>query len=972
MGKKIKKKGRTAHKERRGSSGPNRSASEHSNPSADAAVTNGLVVNDRKSCSHISRSIDFDQVAWKIGNTLNCEDCRDNGGSCRRSGKGKFKQNKKRVIRSDDSNPKSMWVCLQCGHVACGGPAGDRVPKSHALQHTRRTRHPCVIQFDNSLLCWCFLCNSLAQVHSDGANEVTCGSLSKVQNLIKEQLDEFGPFDVEDDYVGSSLENKQLGNVDSSVLEMRGYKVQGLINLGNTCFFNSIMQNIFSMRVLRSYFSNLNSSIGPLTMALKKLFYETGTEVDSKSCLNPKNLFGCICSKAPQFRGYQQQDSHELLRYLLDGLYIEEINARKLASSDDEEVSSKMGPTSVDLVFGGQISSTICCMECGHTSIVYEPFLDLSLPLPTKKPPSKKAPVPRLKRAKLPLKEGNKGRKFQESKSNDAVASFSSEAESEAVRIPVEPPEFSRTLDAGETPHTDRIVTVADPHDFSWLDYCGDDISSENINSVFQSSDAVITQICDEGQTSKSVNTSESSVDVSSMNESQVKVESKFEKSTGLDVPTHIQDSEVLLLSYKEENDKGMGVTGSAEESKKNLVNCSEEIEDFDGFGDLFNETEATSHSTAGSKSFEEMEMALLAGNNSESNQDELDDINSEVTVDSCLAFFTKPELLSDEHAWYCEGCSKILKGQKKHTRDKIQQTGNENTHSIGLKSQNNMPANRDDNLPCKIDKDLSDSARPECLDNGNVVCSMEKFEGKDASSVTCELGEERNDRVLDFSKSLVNGLVDLHEASQSDDVVVVSNHFKEIHLTSLPVTESYNTYSRNLTDIESSTEVHQTWNEYPQLRDQGEESDGSAGGEVDSESIKVKRDASKKILICKAPHILTIHLKRFGQDARGRLCKISGHVSFRETLNLGPYMDPRFKEDDEKCWYRLVGVVEHLGTMRGGHYVAYVRGERNKRQSGNDVLSSVWFYASDTSVREVSLAEVLQSEAYILFYEKV
>ncbi|KAG9445700.1 hypothetical protein H6P81_011828 [Aristolochia fimbriata] len=970
MGKKIKKKGRSAHKERRSTSGPNRSASEHSNPSADAALAEDLSVKDGKSCNHIDKSIDFDKIAWKIDSTLKCEDCRDNAGTGRRAGKGKVKQNRKREIRPDDSSPKSMWVCLQCGHVACGGPAGDKVPKSHALQHMRHSRHPCVIQFDSSLLCWCFSCNSLAPVHSDGMNEETDDSLSKIHNLIKEHLHKFGQVDVEDDYVGSSLESKNPGMVESSVSDITGYKVQGLINLGNTCFFNSIMQNILSMKILRNYFLNLNSSVGPLSMALKKLFYETRPEVDSKSCLNPKNFFGCICSKAPQFRGYQQQDSHELLRYLLDGLYTEELTSRNLASSHDEEVSSKLGPTFVDLVFGGQISSTVCCMDCGHTSIVYEPFLDLSLPLPTKKPPSKKAPISRSKRAKFPLKEGIKGRKFEERKKNDVVTSLSSEVESEPVRIPVEPPELSRTLNASGT-HTDNVVTVADPCDFSWMDYCGDDISSD-ANSVFQCSDVEVTQACDEGQTSKGENTFESSVDVSSLNKkSEVKPESNSEKSIGLDVPTHSQDSEVLLLSHKEEHgDKGMGVI-EGENSSKNLVSGSEEIEDFDGFGDLFNEPEVTSHTTVRSKSFEEVEMALLAENSSESNQDEVDDTNSEVTIDSCLAFFTKPEILSDEHAWYCEGCSKILKGQKKRVRERIQQSSYENVHKTSLKSQPDMLGNGDENLPCKSDKDLSHSAIPQGLENGPVACNLNNFQGKDESSVTCDLGGERNDRVLDCSESLANGLGDHHEASRSDDDVFGLNNFKKVHQTSLLVAESSNAYFRNLNDQESSIEVHKTWKEDSQLCDRGEESDGSVGEEVDSESMKVKRDASKRILISKAPHILTIHLKRFGQDARGRLSKISGHVSFRETLNLRPYMDPRFKED-EKCWYHLVGVVEHQGTMRGGHYVAYVRGERNKRQSENDILNSVWFYASDAFVREVSFTEVLQSEAYILFYEKV
>ena len=31
----------------------------------------------------------------------------------------------------------------------------------------------------------------------------------------------------------------------------------------------------------------------------------------------------------------------------------------------------------------GQLSSTLKCTECGYESIVYDPFWDLSLPLPT-------------------------------------------------------------------------------------------------------------------------------------------------------------------------------------------------------------------------------------------------------------------------------------------------------------------------------------------------------------------------------------------------------------------------------------------------------------------------------------------------------------------------------------------------------------------------------------------------------------
>ncbi|GLJ13059.1 hypothetical protein SUGI_0204330, partial [Cryptomeria japonica] len=78
---------------------------------------------------------------------------------------------------------------------------------------------------------------------------------------------------------------------------------------------------------------------------------------------------------------------------------------------------------------------------------------------------------------------------------------------------------------------------------------------------------------------------------------------------------------------------------------------------------------------------------------------------------------------------------------------------------------------------------------------------------------------------------------------------------------------------------------------------------------------------------------------------------------------------------DKDNCVYYLRGVVEHMGTMRSGHYVAYVRccEDENYQDAGRDGQpeKSLWYYASDSHVRRISFSEVLQSEAYLLFYEK-
>ena len=62
---------------------------------------------------------------------------------------------------------------------------------------------------------------------------------------------------------------------------------------------------------------------------------------------------------------------------------------------------------------------------------------------------------------------------------------------------------------------------------------------------------------------------------------------------------------------------------------------------------------------------------------------------------------------------------------------------------------------------------------------------------------------------------------------------------------------------------------------------------------------------------------------------------------------------------------YTLVGVVVHLGSMHGGHYVAYVK------RGGKGDVPKQWFYASDRTVKQVDFAAVQGSDAYLLFYNR-
>jgi len=114
----------------------------------------------------------------------------------------------------------------------------------------------------------------------------------------------------------------------------------------------------------------------------------------------PRNFKTAVGRFAPQFSGYQQHDSQELLTFLLDGLH-EDLNRVKKkpyieikdsGGRPDEEVAAeawdvyKKRNDSVILdLLHGLLKSTVVCPECPKISVTFDPFCCLSLPLPVKK-----------------------------------------------------------------------------------------------------------------------------------------------------------------------------------------------------------------------------------------------------------------------------------------------------------------------------------------------------------------------------------------------------------------------------------------------------------------------------------------------------------------------------------------------------------------------------------------------------------
>lgn len=183
----------------------------------------------------------------------------------------------------------------------------------------------------------------------------------------------------------------------------------GLKNLGNTCYMNTILQCLFHCDSIVQYFIQREDKIhvnskslmkGELARSFSHLCHEIYHPGNHLSSVNPVRVKNIIATLATQFDGIEQQDAHELLRFLLDGLdedlrYNEQDPVSWSLSQDQLEMlipveqgdycwskhASKNSSFITD-TFCGQFRSIVTCTVCGHKSYCFDPFYDLSLPIP--------------------------------------------------------------------------------------------------------------------------------------------------------------------------------------------------------------------------------------------------------------------------------------------------------------------------------------------------------------------------------------------------------------------------------------------------------------------------------------------------------------------------------------------------------------------------------------------------------------
>ncbi|CAJ0582958.1 unnamed protein product, partial [Mesorhabditis spiculigera] len=185
----------------------------------------------------------------------------------------------------------------------------------------------------------------------------------------------------------------------------------GLVNLGNTCYMNAVVQALSASDTMTTFFFNsghtkvlqdrtrqqeINSQVhgsnGAVTKAfgtlLQKMYGNRCTEQDVR------DFRAVVGEYSPDYRTYNQQDAQEFLSWLLDKIH-EDLNLAKRDNncnygsrngnhSPDEALAERRTAhfSVITNLFEGQFGSSITCNSCFFQKSIFEPYMYVSLPIP--------------------------------------------------------------------------------------------------------------------------------------------------------------------------------------------------------------------------------------------------------------------------------------------------------------------------------------------------------------------------------------------------------------------------------------------------------------------------------------------------------------------------------------------------------------------------------------------------------------
>lgn len=189
-------------------------------------------------------------------------------------------------------------------------------------------------------------------------------------------------------YLDLSVTDRQISCQTFHFYDPYRMGLSTLENLGNTCFFNTVMQCLahtppLQRIVMNGRYSTQNRLWREFVKLMKTMWH-------SNYRLSPKSMY---TSFALEFKKYDhnQEDAHEILLFILNRFH--DALKYKVTFKDNtnnvhpqvmtslKQLNDSTQGSIVNQIFLGQLQQRIECSECGTVSCNYPTFLDLVLRL---------------------------------------------------------------------------------------------------------------------------------------------------------------------------------------------------------------------------------------------------------------------------------------------------------------------------------------------------------------------------------------------------------------------------------------------------------------------------------------------------------------------------------------------------------------------------------------------------------------
>ncbi|XP_022223480.2 ubiquitin carboxyl-terminal hydrolase 16 [Drosophila obscura] len=747
-------------------------------------------------------------------------------------------------------------------------------------------------------------------------------------------------------------------------------RVRGLTNLGNTCFFNAVMQCLaqtpFLLRVLRELaepgeefelpggtfdfkdkgptdlpiIRGTLSSWGGLTSALANALEELQV---GGGVFTPSKLFDRLCAKCPQFTGGDQHDAHELLRQLLESVRNEDLKRyqrvilQNLGYKDEDiqSVSEEMrqkckiyGNQAGDRilrpeqVFRGFLVSTLTCQDCHSVSSRHEYFLDMSLPVAVEKPqpPQRRRPSP--ESSPFPIAGQTQTQTQNQSQSQSPTkinTKFTTPEDSNPFSTACsssssfylhaneqEPVGPSKSQVKKEKERERKAKRAAKHHRYKQAQKLTLNLNGNGTGSQADESDAGTGRVTSSGGGDGDGQTTSDGQDPPK--EDLMSSSSTTSENSDADVEDNLMDE----TASARDRTKPRGATGGSSSSPAQGGSNSSSSRRF------FTDTNGN---------------AQPLGEKRDDTPENMDkDSLEEDENDSGIATSPLPSGISKTTTTTTANNNEASRGAEQQQPQKDKKEEGQASADIVTAGVSEVGASTIRQISVELDLPTNGDVREEAGEaNGdadaNATLQLQEIAHQLAiSEFTLEATAATAASATAEGVAAAAAAAGVAAAARAKRVRTYS--YSDWSTTIAPRYQcedgecSVQSCLNNFTAVELMTGQNKVGCESCTLRLNGN----------DTKAKSVNTNATKQLLVSSPPAVLILHLKRFQLGPRCIFRKLTRPVSYPNMLDIAAFCGskvknlPNIDRKQKKLLYALYGVVEHSGGMYGGHYTAYVK----------------------------------------------